>query len=104
MTGREQGTTRRRLGVIEVDSGTLLVADPSYVLPHRKSGKPGIDYAEVVAVPMSEDAASLCGRPVLLLQNFGGDGSFPVFGDFDDGELLRIVVEFMDPATDEAHG
>ena len=35
---------RRFLGVVEVDSGTLLVGDPIYCLPRAKDGKSGIDY------------------------------------------------------------
>ena len=38
--------------------------------------------------------------PVLLLGAFGGDGTFPVFGEFEDGELLRVTIEFVDVLED----
>ena len=85
---------RRLLGIVEVDSGTLLVGDPAYALPSKKHSKPGIDYEAVVQSPGDQHGAQLAGRPVVLLANFGGDGAYPVFGEFEDGELLRAVVEF----------
>lgn len=74
----------RFFGMIEVDSGTLLIGDPGYVLPRAIGGKPGVDYEEVVHADDSEHATCLAGQPVLLLQRFGGDGTFPVFGEFQD--------------------
>src|SRR4051794_39986907 len=51
---------RRFLGVIEIDSGTLLLGDPLYCLPDRAHGRAGIDYAVVVAAP-NEPGAFLDG-------------------------------------------
>ena len=46
--------------------------------------------------------ATLPGSPVLLISAFGGDGTFPVYGEFDeDGELVRVTVEFVGPWDDE---
>lgn len=90
---------RRFLGVVEVDSGTLLVGDPTYCLPSVEHGKPGIDYSAIYAIG-DEPAAPLAGAPVLLLGQFAGDGTFPVFGEFEDGELLRVTIEFIDPPED----
>jgi hypothetical protein len=77
---------RRFLGLVEVDSGTLLVGDPVYCLPSSKGGKAGIDYSAIFSIG-NTFAAPLAGKPVLLLGQFGGDGTFPVFGEFEDGEL-----------------
>ncbi len=33
-------------------------------------------------------------QPVLLIQNFGGDGPYGVYGEFEDGEFLRLYVDF----------
>ena len=91
---------RRFLGIVEVDSGTLLLGDPAYCLPSVEHGKAGIDYSAIYdagAMP----AAPLAGMPVLLLGQFGGDGTFPVFGEFEDGELLRVTIEFIDVLEDE---
>lgn len=40
-------TERRFLGIVEVDSGTLLVGDPAYCLPSIEHGKAGIDYSAI---------------------------------------------------------
>lgn len=92
---------RRFLGIAEVDSGTLLIGDPAYVLPRASDGKPGVDYEEVVRADGSIHAQPLAGRPVVLLQNFGGDGAFPVFGDFDDGALIGVRINLDPPMDDE---
>ena len=54
---------RRFIGMVEVDSGTLLLGDPLYCLPRAKDGTPGIDYASVIAAP-DEPASYLGGKPV----------------------------------------
>jgi hypothetical protein len=94
---------RRLLGVVEVDSGTLLVGDPAYLLPRAEDGTPGIDYASVIGAG-DEPASYVDGKPVILLGSFGGDGTFPVFGEIDEyGQLARITIEFVGPddAEDE---
>ncbi|MEP7378016.1 MAG: hypothetical protein ABI725_00480 [Chloroflexota bacterium] len=50
--------------------------DPAYALPSAEEGKPGIDYAampDLIGAP----AYQLAAQPVVLLSNFGGDGSSP---------------------------
>ena len=92
---------RRFLGLVEVDSGTLLLGDPLYCLPDRAQGRAGIDYAAVLAAP-DEPAPYLDDKPVLLLGRFGGDGTFPVFAELDeDGFVVRVTVEFVEPDGDE---
>jgi hypothetical protein len=92
---------RRFLGLVDVDSGTLLIGDPMYVLPSAESRKPGVDYAAVIAVDANLRSAQLADRPVILLQRFGGDGTYPVYGEFEDGEFIRAIVEFVEPDEDE---
>jgi hypothetical protein len=101
-SSRGAGTVieRRLLGVVDVDSGTLLVGDPTYLLAQRSRGKEGADYEEVIRADASLIGSPLGDRPVLLIQGFGGDGTFPVFGEFEDGAFLRLVVDF-DAAADE---
>ena len=92
----EPEVKRRFLGVIEVDSGTLLLGDPVYCLPHAERDKAGIDYESIIRAP-NEPASYLAGKPVMLLQQFGGDGTFPVFGEIDEyGELVRVTIEFIE--------
>jgi hypothetical protein len=88
---------RRFLGVVEVDSGTVVIGDPSYLLTRRSSGAEGLDYEEVLRRDLDVLSTTLAGRPVLLISGFGGDGTFPVFGEFDEGMLSRVTVEFVDP-------
>jgi hypothetical protein len=89
---------RRFLGYVEVDSGTLLVGDPVYLLRGEADGRPGVDYEAVLAVSDTTQGpvARLAGQPVLVLQQFGGDGSFPVFGEFEDDMFVRVIIEFVD--------
>lgn len=91
---------RRVIGIIEVDSGTVLVGDPAYALPNAEEGKPGIDYAAVLRTPDDVPAAQLDEKPVVLLANFGGDGAYQVIGEFEDGEFMRAIIEF-EPLEDE---
>lgn len=93
-------TERRLLGWVEVDSGTLLIGDPGYVLPRASDGKPGVDYQTVIDAPADLHSQPLVERPVLLLQHFGGDGSFPVVGEFDGEELIAVRID-LDPPMDE---
>jgi hypothetical protein len=88
---------RRFLGVVEVDSGTVVIGDPSYLLARRGSGAEGLGYDEVLRRDLAAVSTTLAGRPVLLISGFGGDGTFPVFGEFDEGMLSRVTVEFVDP-------
>lgn len=92
-----RGVEPRFLGTVEVDSGTLLLGDPLYCLPHADRGRPGIDYASVIGAP-DEPASYLGGQPVLLLGRFGGDGTYPVFAELgEDGSVERVVIEFVGP-------
>ena len=103
MPDAEPELERRFLGMVEVDSGTLIVGDPAYCLPRVANGKPGIDYQAVIEAP-DEPASSLGGQPVLLIGRFGGDGIYPVVGELDEyGELVRLTIEFLGPA-DEGDG
>lgn len=91
---------RQFLGLVEVDSGTIVISDPAYCLPHRDRGKPGVDYQAVIDADTSVTSSYLGNGLVLLISNFGGDGTFPVFGEFEDGELIRVTVEFVEPDDD----
>lgn len=87
-------TGEQLIGFVEVDSGTLVIGDPAQLLAHATAGRPGVDYASVIEA--REPLGPLAGRPVLLLQQFGGDGTFPVFGEYEDGELIRVTVDLVE--------
>lgn len=91
---------RKYLGVVDVDSGTLVVGDPGYVLARKASATEGLDFQTVVDADRTPDAVQLGERLVLLIQGFGGDGTYPVFGEYEDGEFRRLIVEF-DPTWAE---
>lgn len=93
-------TEQRFLAVVEVDSGTLLIGDPAYVLPRASTGRAGVDYDEIEVTRDPPAAMYFAGQPVLLIQQFGGDGTFPVFGEFDDGELIALHIN-LDPPVDD---
>jgi len=97
----EPAVERQFLGVVEVDSGTLVISDPAYCLPHQDRDKPGVDYEAVISADTSVTSSYLGNGLVLLISNFGGDGTFPVFGEFEEGELMRVTVEFVGPDGDD---
>ena len=57
---------RRVIGIIEVDSGTVVVGDPCYALPSAERGKPGIDYSAIPHLT-GAPAYQLADRHVVLL-------------------------------------
>jgi hypothetical protein len=92
--GRARSEPERwRLGYVEVDSGTLLIGDPAYLRADREA-------ASEIDAALAPDAfaASVLRDTTLLLGNFGGDGRYPVIGEFDEaGVLASVTVEFVDP-------
>ena len=70
------------------------MGDPTCVLPGATSGMVGIDYQAVIDAGGEATAFPLGDRPVLLIQNFGGDGPFAVYGEYEDGEFVRLCVDF----------
>ena len=85
---------RRVIGIVEVDSGMVIVSDPAYVLPRAEFDKPGTDYEVTLRELSDKPAVQLDGQGVVLLSNFGGDGPYPVIGEFEDGEFMRAIIEF----------
>jgi hypothetical protein len=85
---------RRLIGIVEVDSGLVMISDPAYVLPRAEEKRPGVDYSVVLRDASNKPAVQLDGQGVVLLANFGGDGPYPVFGEFEDGEFMRAIIEF----------
>ena len=88
-----QGPARKFLGVAEVDSGTLVIGDPAYLLPSKERGKPGIDYQAVIDAPSTPEAVPFAERLALLV-NVRDDGPYFVYGEFDEGDLVRVTIEF----------
>ena len=85
---------RRVLGVVSVDSGILVIGDPLYLLRGEDEGRRGIAYESVLEGLSDDHGVQLAGKAIVQLQNFGGDGDFEVMGEFEDGYLVRAVVDF----------
>ena len=93
---------RKFLGVIEIDSGTVVIGDPAYLLPSAERSKPGIDYQAVI------DAEPAAYQPfarglAMLLTTPEGDGPLGVYGEFEDGVLWKVSV-ILDPIDVEDEG
>lgn len=91
----ERVTERKFLGVIEVDSSTLVIGDPAYLLPSAKDGKPGVDYQSVIDADLSAFQPFANGLTMLFTIP-EGDGPLGVYGEFEDGELWKVSV-ILDP-------
>jgi hypothetical protein len=90
----------RHVGWVEVESGCMIVGDPTYLLPWKERGKPGINYQVAIDADASNAVTPIARKLALLFQRFGGDGRFPVFARFDGEELVSIQIDFVDPTDD----
>lgn len=92
----ETSLERRFLGVVEVDSGTLLISDPAYVLPRGEEDRPGIDFQAVIDTQLKPNAAYPFADKLALLIGLDSDGPYGVWGDFDDELLVSVHID-MNP-------
>ena len=85
------------IGVVEIDSGCLVIGDPAYLLASARHGKAGVDYQTVVDADWRKAITPIASGFALLLQRFGGDERFPVWARFDGPELVSLPVDFTEP-------
>ncbi len=85
------------IGTVEVDSGCVVLGDPTYLLPSAQRERPGIDYQVVIDADWRQAVTPIASGMALLFQGFGGDGSYPVSGLFEDGRLVAVRVDFVEP-------
>lgn len=97
MSSTEQNATATRteyVGFAAVDSGQLLLVDPSYVTGDS-AGK--LDYEEVVRTNFDGGGqVTIGGGPALAYTSFTiqGDGIYPVLAELDEsGHRRRLVVD-----------
>lgn len=105
---------RRKIGEVSVDSGTIIISDPAYLPTRRtfdKAWQSRYAASEHSAVELA--LAERNGQPLpplvpfepfqinfsVGLVAFGGDGTYPVYGDFDGARLAAVHIDF-DPAAD----
>jgi hypothetical protein len=111
---------RRQIGIVHVDSGSVLVTDPGYVTRFAQDHDLAVDLNELsMREPRPEGypysiggawegrcnthgAGQLIhddGRPGagVVAQSGFGDGEYPVFAEYDEetGRVARLVVEFF---------
>lgn len=87
---------KRLLGYADVDSGQLCVVDPCYVLEDDKYTEL-IDQWNDMRIPGAERQLSVpVKKGYATGVNFNtawGDGSYPVFGEIEDGRVVRVIIE-----------
>lgn len=91
------------LGYAGVDSGTLMVVDPCYVLPDEDGKGADKTYDQAFGniekffaskPPHVESVVKGTGGNATIFGGFGGDGNYPVFGLWqDDYGLKRVVID-----------
>lgn len=85
---------RVHIGDVAVDSGTLMISDPCYVLRHDIKFDPLAEYQKVID-NVESPCWSMINQLALGFGGFGGDGRYPVYGTYDELGLLRKVeIEF----------
>jgi hypothetical protein len=90
---------RKLVGHVGVDSGTLMIVDPCYVLEDdRTDGEESSVYLQAV-LPVPKEAFNFARYDghvdAVISSTLWGDGSYPVFVEYDDaGNALRMIVEF----------
>lgn len=99
---------RRRIGVVSVESGRLLIVDPVY-LRHWKPGEyrpdePAIhnSYDEACKLTRSEPwHGAMFDEAAVVLAPPDGDGIYPVYGYFtEDGLCARLDITLSLEAAD----
>lgn len=89
-----------RIGSVDVDSGTLMIGDPCYL-------DGGFDYDKwadlsvgngngVIPGPNDWDKP---GEATVAMYTAYGDGTYPVYGLFDNGQITAMLVD-TDPEYD----
>lgn len=83
----------KQIGVVGVDSGTLLLGDPCYWLDDK-------DYDKEICHPNFNRARQVnydlghAGKGVIVSSGYG-DGSYPVFATIQDGRVKEVTVKFF---------
>ena len=82
---------RKFVGLVSVDSGTMVVGDPLHLLARPDGTTPGVDFQAVIDAE-SDEVQPFASGSSLLLSLAMGDGTYPVFGEWEDGDFMSITV------------
>ena len=111
-------TERRVIGIIEVDSGTVVVGDPAYPLPRAAEGTPCINYAalpdgkicEFAIIVADETAGQSLGSRLMrcLMDAARQQGYTEIRGQVLPGNEAMLALmdslDFIVRLTDDAEG
>ena len=84
---------KKQVGFVGVDSGTLLLGDPSYWLSDK-------DFQNEVVNSNFKEARQInyatkqAGKGVIVSSGYG-DGCYPVFATIQDGRVKEVTVKFF---------
>lgn len=113
---RSVPVARKVIGHVDVDSGTIMIIDPCYVLPDKRSHH---DHQPTFPSPIGDEtsvylnATSTCFQPPFegggghgdwhngfLTSTLWGDGSYPVIAELNlTGQVIRLTIDF-DPSEE----
>ncbi len=83
----------KQIGVVGVDSGTILLGDPCYWLSNKDWKKevlnPNFDLSREIYYDLGHK-----GKGVLVSSGYG-DGSYPVFAKFKDDRVKEVKIKFF---------
>lgn len=75
------------IGKVRVDSGIIIIADPAYAFPDDEADNfISEDFMDI------RESTQLDKLEGVVLTGFGGDGEFPVYGNYDEENVLTSVV------------
>jgi hypothetical protein len=96
----------QQIGTIGVDSGLCWIGDPVYVLHPEDNGLPvslGKNWPDFCDKMRAGDDQGFLqfahnnGRPTqgIAVRTGLGDGDYPVYADIEDGQVVKVWIEFL---------
>jgi len=110
---KTKNNSPQRIGEIGVDAGLCWIGDPCYIL-HADPAPVAIgkDWSQFCDILDADNHYPTCkqfnydlGHPGLgvVVSTGYGDGTYPVYAEFnDDGRVAKVWIEFID-RNDETH-
>jgi len=89
------------VGWIGVDSGMVLIGDPTNILPRAAGAPPRVELDALIREGAPDVVVPVGSGGVLLVHRFGGDGDYPVFMTRDAYGTVSIRIDFVEPSDGE---